>query len=240
MTDVVEEVIEVAEVIPPALVCPECGAAPPSTIRHEPLAKAWLGSHRKREHGVLPAAKPTSHKKKPGPTAGVNRERRRGAGEGTGPNPPPPPAAAPFDLGAKLAQMEEAKKWILTNGNGVVLGIAPMVLDIPVQAILGQAINRSDGSQVQIGSVILFSEGEATVLAAAMVFGGDAPWLTALLMKVLPPALMIAAGGVLVAHGYNAFKIGDEYREAAAHTPPATSNGSTAGSHFATAEPLGI
>ena len=56
--------------------------------------------------------------------------------------------------------------------------------------------------------MILFSEGEATVLAAAMVFGGDAPWLTALLMKVLPPALMIAAGGVLVAHGYNAFKIG--------------------------------
>ena len=82
MSDVVEEIIEVAEVIPPALVCPECGAAPPSTIHHEPLAKAWLGSHRKREHGVLPAAKPTSHKKKSGPTAGVNRERRRGAGGG--------------------------------------------------------------------------------------------------------------------------------------------------------------
>jgi hypothetical protein len=234
-----EEVVEVVEVTPAGLVCPECGAEPPSTIGHEPLKKAWVGSHRKRVHGIEPERKPAG-KKKPGPKAGVSRERRRGPGEGPGPNPPPPPAAAPFDFQAKLAQVEEVKKWILTNGNGVILGISPMVLGIPVQAILTEAIVRPDGTQVQIGQVILFSEGEAMVLALAAVFGGEAPWLMELLMKMLPPAVMIAGGGVLVAHGYNAYKIGNEYRNAVGRTATPSSNSNGAGSHFATAEPLGI
>jgi len=230
-------------VVPGSAACPEC----PQTFAPMPSGGHFrqLYIHTRKVHGWTEAkvdehkaargvaTGTVSHKKKTTstkPTAGVNRERRRGAGDSAGAPPPPPPGAPKieFDMGAKMAEFEKAKAWILTNGNAIAVGIAPMLLGIPGDVIMTSGIARPDGSVVPLASVIMFNEGEASVLAMAAIFG-DNPWLTNLLLKIAPPILSIAGGGVLCFHAYNAFKIGDEYRKAAKRPAPPQPSSNGAG-----------
>ena len=100
------------------------------------------------------------------------------------------------------------------------LGLAPMYLGIPPQVL----------TSPQVQQTICFSQGEAMLFGAAAVFG-DSEWMAKMLERILPPALSICAGAVLVAHGYNVLKLRATVAEAikanmAAQAPPAYTNGS--------------
>lgn len=196
--------------------CPECDA----TWDPMPFARQWLElyKHARAEHGWS-GAQVDAHKEargvikpdavsKPSPKGRVDRGRKQRASSGAD----AAEAAAsigPKNFQKKLIESQKVAKVILEQGNPVLLGMTPMFMGVPAQVLIDPNVGP------RIRQVVCFNEGEAMLLGAACVFG-DSEWMAKMLEKVLPPALSIFAGAVLVAHGYNVLKLRSEIAQAVA------------------------
>jgi hypothetical protein len=207
--------------------CPECdwvqepmayGAQWRKLYEHARAEHAWTAEQveaHKEARGVI---KPDAVSK-PSPKGRVDRGRKQRASSGT------EAAEAATSIGPKsfqkkLVESQKVAKVILEQVNPVMLGTAPMFLGIPKEIFL----------DARIGPVVIkticFNEGEAMLFGAAAVFG-DSEWMAKMLEKILPPALSLIAGAVLVAHGYNVLKLRGEIAAAIKQqAPPAYANGS--------------